>query len=82
MEAQNQLFSSEVAVQPREFYLDIDEAAGLLGISRAELLSCVEHGTVPGHKLWHGNRFCWKFKRNELADVGGDDHGIPKPPIQ
>jgi len=37
MEAQNQLFSSEVAVQPREFYLDIDEAAGLLGISRAEL---------------------------------------------
>ena len=82
MEKQNQLLSSEVIVQPQDFYLDIDEAAEALGVSRAELLSRVERGIVPGHKLRHGTRYCWKFKRTELAELVGNDRSIQGTSIQ
>jgi len=50
----------------QEVYFDVVEAADFLNVSRAELLRRVDSGVMPGHKLWHGKRFCWKFKRSEL----------------
>jgi excisionase family DNA binding protein len=82
MEKQNQLFSRELDGQPKEFYLDVDEAAEVLGVSRAKLLALAELGIVPGYKLWHGNRYCWKFKRSELADLVGDGLRIQGISIQ
>jgi len=78
MEEQNHPVFSEGHCQYPEFYLDIDQAADLLNISRAELLRLVECGAVPAHKLRHRTQFCWKFKRSELeelVDLGCETQG-------
>ena len=82
MEEQDQSVSTE-AVYQREFYMDVDEAACHLNLSRCELLRRAEEGTVPAHKLWHGKQFCWKFKRSELdSELLGREAEFEELPIQ
>lgn len=73
MEQQNYPSFDDLKPQSPEFYLDVDQAADLLCVSRAELIARIERGMVPAHKLRHGKRFCWKFKPSELLEFQCDD---------
>ena len=64
---QHNHFGSMEAPSATGIYLDVDQAAAELKLTRGELIHLAELGIVQGHKLWHGKRFCWKFKKSELA---------------
>ncbi len=53
---------------PLEYFVDADEAARFLSISRKHILKLAIHGLIPAHPLGLGQRKTWRFLLSELRD--------------
>jgi excisionase family DNA binding protein len=56
----------QTAVQLAEHYVDADEAASFLSISRRTLMRMARKDVVPAHPLGNGTRRLWRFLLSEL----------------
>jgi hypothetical protein len=52
-----------------ERFVDADEAATFLSITRRRVLELARTGTLPGHPIGDGARRVWRFRLSELADA-------------
>jgi excisionase family DNA binding protein len=71
---------SAVVLQPIvtgiEYYVDADEAARFLKISRRTVLRWARERLLPAHPLTHGVRVTWRFKLSELDEWLGSGVGF------
>lgn len=71
-----------------EPFVDADEAAGFLSITRRRVLELARAGKLTGHHLGDGLRHIWRFRLSELARAvaknvftSQDDTVIRKPTV-
>jgi excisionase family DNA binding protein len=57
-----------------EHFIDPDEAAAFLSITRRRILDLARAGKLPGHPIGSGARRVWRFRLSELA-AALDDRG-------
>jgi Helix-turn-helix domain len=50
-----------------EPFVDADEAARFLSLTRRRLLELARAGSLPGHPVGDGARRVWRFRLSELA---------------
>jgi Helix-turn-helix domain len=50
-----------------EPYVDADQAAAFLSLSRKTLLALGRAGRIPGHPIGQGPRKIWRFRLTELS---------------
>jgi hypothetical protein len=50
-----------------ERFVDANEAATFLSITRRRILELARAGKLPGHPIGHGARRVWRFRLSELA---------------
>lgn len=50
-----------------ERFVDADEAARFLSLTRRRVLDLARAGLLPGHPLGEGNRRTWRFRLSELS---------------
>ncbi len=50
-----------------ERFVDADEAAKFLSLTRRRVLELARAGKLPGHPLGDGARRIWRFRLSELA---------------
>ena len=69
-----------------ERFVDADEAATFLSITRRRILELARAGKLPGHPIGDGARGVWRFRLSELAAAvtrnvftSPDDPVIRKP---
>jgi excisionase family DNA binding protein len=49
-----------------EHFVDADEAAAFLSITRRRILDLARAGHLPGHRIGSGARCVWRFRLSEL----------------
>lgn len=59
--------SRERGVEVCERFVDADEAAQFLSITRRRVLDLARRGMLPAHPIGPGPRRVWRFRRSELA---------------
>jgi hypothetical protein len=59
-----------------EGFVDADEAARFLTLTRRRILDLARAGKLPGHPIGDGPRRVWRFRLSELA-AGF----VAKPPV-
>lgn len=74
-----------------EHFVDADEAARFLSLTRRRVLELARTGFLPAHPIGHGRRRVWRFRLSELAAALLDHtrfrfaprtgHGIVRPRI-
>ena len=52
-----------------ERFVDADEAATFLSITRRRILELTRAGKLPGHPIGEGARRVWRFRLSELANA-------------
>jgi hypothetical protein len=52
-----------------ERFVDADEAAQFLSLTRRRVLDLARAGKLPGHPIGEGARRVWRFRLSELAAV-------------
>jgi excisionase family DNA binding protein len=52
-----------------ERFVDADEAATFLAITRRRVLELTRAGKLPGHPIGEGTRRVWRFRLSELANA-------------
>lgn len=52
-----------------ERFVDADEAATFLSITRRRVLELTRAGKLPGHPIGEGTRPIWRFRLSELANT-------------
>ena len=52
---------------PPERYVDANDAAAFLSLSRKTLLALGRAGRIPGHPIGQGPRKIWRFRLSELS---------------
>ncbi len=50
-----------------ERFVDADEAAKFLALTRRRVLDLARSGRLPGHPIGDGARRVWRFRLNEVA---------------
>jgi excisionase family DNA binding protein len=50
-----------------ERFVDPDEAAKFLSVTRRRVLDLARAGHIPGHPLGNGGHRSWRFRLNEIA---------------
>ena len=55
-----------------EGFVDADEAARFLSLTRRRVLDLARSGRLPGHPISDGARRVWRFRLSELAAAFGD----------
>ena len=50
-----------------EHFVDADQAAKFLSLSRRRILDLTRAGKLPGHPIGDGARRVWRFRLSELA---------------
>ncbi len=50
-----------------ECFIDADEAAQFLSLTRRRILDLARSGRLPGHPIGNGARREWRFRLSELA---------------
>jgi excisionase family DNA binding protein len=50
-----------------EPFVDADEAAKFLSLTRRRILELARDGKLPGHPIGDGTRRMWRFRLSELA---------------
>jgi excisionase family DNA binding protein len=50
-----------------EHFVDADEAAKFLSLTRRRVLDLARSGKLPGHPIGDGARRVWRFRLSELA---------------
>lgn len=55
--------------EPLEGFVDADEAATFLSITRRRILELTRAGKLPGHAIGEGTRRVWRFRLSELANA-------------
>jgi len=50
-----------------EPFVDADQAADFLAMSRKTILKLARRGDLPGHPVGRGRRQMWRFRLSELA---------------
>lgn len=50
-----------------ERFVDADEAANFLSLTRRRVLDLARAGQLPGHPLGNGARRVWRFRLSEIA---------------
>ena len=50
-----------------ERFVDANEAASFLSVTRRRLLSLARAGRIPGHPIGDGLRHTWLFRLSEIA---------------
>jgi excisionase family DNA binding protein len=50
-----------------ERFVDADEAAQFLSLTRRRVLDLARSGKLPGHPIGDGSRRVWRFRLSELA---------------
>jgi excisionase family DNA binding protein len=50
-----------------ESFVDSDEAAKFLSLTRRRILDLARAGKLPGHPIGDGSRRVWRFRLSELA---------------
>jgi hypothetical protein len=50
-----------------ESFVDADQAAKFLYLSRRRILDLARAGKLPGHPIGDGSRRVWRFRLTELA---------------
>ena len=50
-----------------ERFVDADEAAEFLALTRRRVLDLARSGRLPGHPIGDGARRVWRFRLNEVA---------------
>jgi Helix-turn-helix domain len=50
-----------------EHFVDADEAAAFLSITRRRILDLARAGHLPGHPIGSGARRVWRFRLSELG---------------
>ena len=59
-----------------ERFVDADEAARFLTLTRRRILDLARAGKLPGHPMGDGPRRVWRFRLSELAAAV-----VVKPPV-
>ncbi len=57
-----------------ENFVDADEAANFLSLTRRHILELTRSGKLPGHPIGDGARRIWRFRLSELAEKVGSLH--------
>ena len=52
-----------------ERFVDADEAATFLSITRRRILELARAGKLPGHPIGDGAKRVWRFRLSELANA-------------
>ena len=52
-----------------ESFVDADEAAKFLRLTRRHILDLARTGKLPGHPLGEGKRRTWRFRLSEISDA-------------
>jgi excisionase family DNA binding protein len=52
-----------------ENFVDADEAAKFLSLTRRRILELARAGKLPGHPIGEGARRVWRFRLSEIADA-------------
>jgi len=52
-----------------ERFVDGDEAAEFLSLTRRRILELTRAGKLPGHPIGEGTRRVWRFRLSELANA-------------
>lgn len=52
-----------------EHFVDADEAAKFLSLTRRRILELARAGKLPGHPIGEGARRVWRFRLSEIADA-------------
>ena len=52
-----------------ERFVDADEAATFLSVTRRRILELTRAGNLPGHPIGEGARRVWRFRLSELANA-------------
>jgi excisionase family DNA binding protein len=69
---------TEISHTTFEPFVDADEAARFLSLSRKYILKMALHGVIPAHPLGLGQRKTWRFLLSELRDwmlANANSHG-------
>jgi hypothetical protein len=53
----------------RERFVDADEAAEFLALTRRRVLDLARTGQLPSHPIGHGTRRTWLFRLSEIASA-------------
>lgn len=53
--------------KPPEPFIDADEAAQFLSLTRRRVLDLARAGQLPAHPIGNGARRAWRFRLSELA---------------
>lgn len=64
------------SVDAYERFVDADEAAQFLSITRRRVLELARAGILPGHPIRLGARRVWRFRLSELAAALLDESRI------
>jgi excisionase family DNA binding protein len=59
-----------------EAFVDADEAAKFLSLTRRRVLDLARAGRLPGHPIGDGVRRVWRFRLSEIAAAV-----VVKPPV-
>jgi len=54
-------------IQTPERFIDADEAAKFLSLTRRRVLDLARARKLPGHPIGDGSRRVWRFRLSELA---------------
>ena len=57
-----------------EPFVDADQAARFLVLTRRHVLELARAGSLPGHPIGAGARRVWRFRLSELAAAVGASH--------
>lgn len=57
------------SVEQYERFVDADEAAAFLSITRRRVLDLARARQLPGHPIGSGARHVWRFRVSELASA-------------
>jgi excisionase family DNA binding protein len=60
-------WSTTMNPQTPESFVDADEAAKFLSLTRRRILELARAGRLPGHPIGDGVRRIWRFRLSELA---------------
>lgn len=58
-----------------EPFVDADQAATFLTLTRRRVLELARAGKLPGHPIGDGARCVWRFRLGELAAAVTSSHG-------
>ena len=58
----------------QEPFVDADQAARFLVLTRRHVLELARAGSLPGHPIGTGARRVWRFRLSELAAAVGATH--------